>query len=150
MTDILQAPQRTRARARLIAWLLRAVTAAGLLVDAYVHARLAGRYDPNQGTAALSQGDLFRAEAVVAVLATIAILAFDRRTTYLLTFLVSASALGGLLLYRYYDPGFLGPLPDMYEPTWFGQKVVAAVAEAVATVTAAAGLVHHEWRRHSR
>src|SRR3954447_21446526 len=127
MTDILEVPQRRRPRAGLVSWLLRGLTAAGLLVDAYVHARLVGRYAPNQGTAALSQGDLFRVEAAVAVLAAAALLAFDRRTTWLLAFFVSASALSGLLLYRYHDPGFLGPLPDMYEPIWFGRKVVVAV-----------------------
>jgi hypothetical protein len=147
MTDILEVPQRTRSRTWLVSWLLRVLTAAGLLVDAYVHARLVGRYDPNQGTAALSQGDLFRVEAAVAVLAAAALVAFDRRPTWLLAFLVAASALGGLLLYRYQDPGFLGPLPDMYEPIWFGEKVVAAVAEATVAVVAAAGLVHHERQR---
>jgi hypothetical protein len=150
MTDILEVRHRARSRSGLVSWLLRGLTAAGLLVDAYVHARLVGRYDPNQGTAALSQGDLFRVEAAVAVLAAAALVAFDRRTPWLLAFLVSASALGGLLLYRYHDPGVLGPLPDMYEPIWFGEKLVAAAAEGVATVTAGAGLVVHEWRRRPR
>src|SRR3954447_13112399 len=147
MSDVLEAPPRERLRAGLVSWLLRGLTAAGLLIDAYVHALLVDRYAPNQGPAALSQGDLFRIEAVAAGIAAAAVLVFDRRWSWSFAFLVATTALGGLLLYRYYDPGFLGPLPDMYEPIWFGSKALAAAAEAVAMLAAAAGLVVHERRR---
>jgi hypothetical protein len=55
---------------------------------------------------------------------------------------MSASALGGLVLYRYFDPGAaLGPLPDMYEPFWYGEKTLTAFAEAAATIAAIIGCV---------
>jgi hypothetical protein len=119
---------RSRVRARPLPWLLRVITAAALAVDAFVHADLVTRYDPNQGTAVISQGGLFRIEAGVSALVALAVL-------------VAASALGGILLYRYADPGAIGPLPDMYEPIWFPEKTLTAVAEAVATVTAVLGLL---------
>lgn len=128
-----------------ISWLLRLSTAAALAIDAYVHAELAGRYDLNQGTAMISQGDLFRIEAGVSAFAALAVILTAWRLTWALGFVVAASALGGVLLYRYNDPGFLGPLPDMYEPAWYPEKMLAAVAESGAVITAALGLVLHGW-----
>ncbi|MDT4938608.1 MAG: hypothetical protein QOG80_2279 [Pseudonocardiales bacterium] len=122
------------------AWVL--VVAAGLAFDAYVHFHLAGTYDVIK-TSALSQGDLFRAEGSVAILAALAVLARPRRYTAALAFLVAASALGVVLLYRFVNVGRLGPVPSMYEPTWYPEKLQAAWAEAAALVASAAvfGLV---------
>ncbi|MBD0694843.1 hypothetical protein BG452_17830 [Streptomyces sp. CBMA123] len=112
--------------------LLRLAAAAGLAVDAAVHARLAERYDAVGDT--LSQGTLFRAEAAAASLAVLLVLLLRRRTGDLFGWLVAASGLGALLLYRYVDVGPLGPLPNMYEPFWFADKTLAAWAEGVALV----------------
>jgi hypothetical protein len=142
-----QSPTRTSAPSRVIGWSLRVITAAALAVDAFVHVDLAGRYDANQGTGPLSQGDLFRIEAVVSGLAAVALIISGRWLVWLVAWLVAASAVGAVLLYRYHDPGALGPLPDMYEPLWFREKSVAAVAEGVAVVTATAGLLEVWWRR---
>jgi hypothetical protein len=122
---------------------LRVVTVAGLAVDALVHADLVGRYDPNQGSGGFSQGDLFRAETVVSVVAAVALLLTARPVAWLFACLVAGSALTGLLLYRYHDPGAIGPLPDMYEPLWFPEKTLAGVAEAVVLGTATVGLALH-------
>ena len=129
----------------LLSWALRLATVAGLAVDAWVHAELATRYDPNQAPGGLSQGDLFRAEAVVSVTAAAVLLFTPRLLAWLLAWLVAASALAGLLLYRYHDPGAIGPLPDMYEPLWFPEKSVAGAAEALALGTASVGLLLHGW-----
>ncbi|WP_232248534.1 hypothetical protein [Streptacidiphilus rugosus] len=53
-------------------WILRIAAAAGLAVDAAVHARLAGQYD--LVTATISEGILFRAEAAAAALAVVLVL----------------------------------------------------------------------------
>lgn len=141
-------PEHRHLRPRLISWLLRLSTAAALAIDAYVHADLAGRYDPNRGSAAISQGDLFRLEAGVSAFAALALILTAWRLTWTLALLVAGSALGGLLLYRYYDPGLLDPLPDMYEPSWYPEKTLAAIAEGAAVITAAFGLFGHgSWRR---
>jgi hypothetical protein len=139
----MRTPQNHHRLRRLVSWPLRLATAALLVVDAYVHADLVARYDPNQGSAALSQGDLFRIEAVVASLAALALLISARRLVWVVAVLVAASALGGLLLYQGYDPGTLGPLPDMYEPLWYPEKTFAALAEGAAALTAAFGLLVH-------
>ena len=119
---------------------LRVVTAGALVVDAGIHRQLVSRYDPNTA-GALSQGELFRLEAVAAVLAAALIVATGRPVAWLLALLVAGSALGAVLLYGYADVGPVGPFPDMYEPFWYGQKLVVAVAEAVGTLAAGTGLL---------
>jgi hypothetical protein len=39
-------------------------------------------------------------------------------------------------MYRYVDVGGFGPLPDMYDPTWYPEKNLSAVAEAAAALAA--------------
>jgi hypothetical protein len=127
---------------------LRVLVAAGLAVDAYIHADLASLYDGVHGS--ISQGDLFRVEAAVASVAALIVLAAGRRTGFGLALITAGSALGAILLYRYVDVGALGPLPNMYEPAWFTEKSIAAVAEAVATVLAAGGFLWEVRRRWTR
>ncbi len=140
----------------MVTWVLRLLVAGGLGVDAWVHARLASGYDANRRAGGLSQGDLFRAEAVVAAAVALLVLVVVLRraavaglVVAVLAFLVSASALGALLLSVYREVGAIGPLPDMFEPFWFPDKTLAAVAEGIA---AAAGLalVVLLWRRLRR
>ena len=126
--------------------LLRVLTAAALAVDAYVHADLASTYDPVRHS--ISQGDLFRIEAGASVLAALLVLLSAHRLVWAFAFLVAASGVGAVLLYRYVDVGTLGPLPNMYEPLWFPKKTATTVAEAVATLTALAGLAQ-SLRRHA-
>lgn len=132
-------PRSFRLR-RMVSWLLRLVAAAALALDSYVHADLAMRYDPNQN-ATISQGDLFRVEAGVAAFAALLIVVVGSRIAWALAFVVAASALGAVMLYRYNDVGVLGPLPDMYEPSWYSEKLLGAYAEAIAVVATVAGFL---------
>jgi hypothetical protein len=116
--------------------LIRLAVFAGLAVDAYVHFHLAG--DTGQ-TGTISEGTLFWIQGAVAAVVAILVLVRPRPVPYLIAFLVAASAFGAVVLYRYVDVGAIGPLPDMYEPIWYTEKVVTTVAEAVATVGAAIG-----------
>jgi hypothetical protein len=120
-------------RGLVIRWLITALAVAGLAVDAYVHFDLAGNYAPIK-TSTLSQADLFRAEAVVAILAAVALIARPRRYTALVGAVIAGSALAVLLVYRYYNVHAIGPIPSMYEPVWFREKVITAIAEAVTTI----------------
>lgn len=142
------AEARTSARKRSPAasWALRVITAAALAVDAYVHVDLAARYDPNRGSGALSQGELFRVEATLSALVALLLLLSGRTVVWLAAWLVAVSAVGAMLWYGYHDPGPLGPLPDMYEPLWFREKTLAGVAEGIAVVTASLGILENLWR----
>jgi hypothetical protein len=108
------------------------LTAVGLVGDAYVHFTLAGMFDRN--VAVISQRMLFRGQAALAVLAAVLVLVARRRAAAVLAVLVSASALAAVLVYRFIDVGALGVLPDMYEPVWYPEKALSAIAEGLATL----------------
>ena len=134
-----RAPLRRRAGSRATRRTLSLITAAGLGVDAYVHWQLAPGFDTLTGAASphFSQGQLFRLEAVLAVIAILLVLLLTRnRLGALVAFLIAAGGLGAVLLYAFIDVGGFGPLPDMYDPIWYTEKTISAVAEAVAAVAA--------------
>jgi lipoprotein signal peptidase len=119
--------------------MLSLITAAGLGVDAYVHWHLAPRFDSLTGAASphFSQGELFRLEAVLAVIAILLVLLLTRyRLGALVALLIAAGGLGAVLLYAFIDVGGFGPVPDMYDPIWYTEKTISAIAEAVAAVAA--------------
>jgi hypothetical protein len=122
---------------RTAVWTARVLAAAGLAVDAYVHADLAPQYDAVNAT--ISQGDLFRIEAAISALAALVVLVWRRFPGDAFAWLVAAGGFALLMIYRYVDVGKWGPFPDMYEPVWFTEKWVAAVAQLVTVV--AAGLL---------
>ena len=135
-------PRHRAALARPAAgsWVLVVATAAALGVDAVVHWQNAPAYD-TVGTT-ITQGTLFRAEAVAAVAAGLLVLLRPRTSSWLAALAVAGSALGAVLLYRYVDLGTLGPLPDMYENTWqVPGKLLSAYAEGAAVVLAGLGLM---------
>ena len=115
------------------------VVAVGLIVDAVVHFRLAPDYQL-AAPGGIGQGNLFRIAAVAAVLTALWVLIRPSQLSFAAAFLVAASALAAVLLYRYVDVPALGPIPSMYEPLWFPEKAASAVAEGVAAVAALVGL----------
>jgi hypothetical protein len=100
--------------------LLILVVAAGLGVDSYVHWNLAPGFDGVTGTASphISQGDLFRVESVLALIAMLAVLLIRHRFAAVVAFLIAGGGVGAVLLYAYIDVGGFGPVPDMYDPFW--------------------------------
>jgi hypothetical protein len=126
----------------IVSWTLRIATATALGIDAVVHWQNASAYDAVAAT--VSQGELFRAEAAVAVVVGLLVLVRPRPSSWLAALLGAASALGAVLLYRYVDLGALGPLPDLYENTWqVPGKLLSAYAEGAAVVLAGLGLLSH-------
>ena len=114
------------------------IVVAGLAIDAYVHFHLASAFKNNK-TSTLSEADLFRAEATVAIIAAVALLIRPRRYTAAFAFLVAAAGFAAVLVYRYVDIGSFGPIPGMYDPYWLPtEKWLSAVAEGVAAVAALA------------
>jgi hypothetical protein len=132
---------------RTAVWTARLLAAAGLAVDAYVHADLAPQYDAVD--AAVSQGDLFRVEAAVSALAALLVLAWRRLPADVFGWLVAAGGFALIVIYRYVDVGAFWPVPNMYEPVWFTEKWVAAIAQLVA-VAATTALIAADVRRARR
>jgi hypothetical protein len=119
---------------------LRLMTAAALVIDAVLHLQLARLYNL-AAPGGIGEGTLFRFESAAALVAAAVVLAYGSRTSYGIAFLIAGSATVAAVLYRYVDVPALGPIPAMYEPVWFGKKVIATAAEAAGTLTAAAGCV---------
>jgi hypothetical protein len=141
-------PRPTR-RAALVRSLAVA-TAALFAIDAYVHFNDAGLYDIGSG-GSITEGSLFRGQASVAVVVAITLLIRPHWLVWAIAVLVAAGAAGAVYLYTYVDVGRVGPLPNMYEPTWaLPGKRASAVAEAVATATALAGMLAAVYARPSK
>jgi hypothetical protein len=125
-------PARPGGAGGLVRGAARVLAAAGLAVDAYLHAHLADRYDAI--SASIGQGTLFRIEAALAALAAVLVLVWRRLPGDLFAAAVAVGGLALLLVYRYVDVGELGPLPNMYEPVWYGEKEATVVVQAVAVL----------------
>ncbi len=114
------------------------IVVVGLAVDAFVHFDLASAFRANK-TSTLSETELFRAEAVAAIVAGVALLVRPRRYTAAFAFLVAAAGTAAVVVYRYVNVGKFGPVPNMYDPFWApAEKNWSAVAEAVAALAALA------------
>jgi len=129
---------------------LAVVTAALLGVDAFVHLHYAHSYDQFKSST-MSEGTLFRIQGVVAIVVGVLLLIWPGVLTWLLSLLVAGSAVVAVTLYAYVDVGALGPLPDLYEHTWSPPgKVLSAIAELIAAILSAIGLVLALRRRRIR
>ena len=114
------------------------IAVLGLAIQAFVHFDLASAFAGNK-TSTLSESDLFRAEAVAAVIAAVALLVRPRRYTAAFAFLVAAAGTAAVVVYRYVNVGKFGPIPNMYDPYWAPfEKNLSVVGEAAATVAALA------------
>ena len=119
---------------------LRVLTALMLFIDAGVHLHLAPGY-PDATPGGIGQGTLFLLEGAAAVLSGLYVLLRGSRAAYALALAVAFSGFVAVVLYRYVDIPAFGPFPAMYDPVWFFEKSLSAVAEGAGTVLAAMGLV---------
>lgn len=128
-----------------ISTLLRIIAVGGLIVDARVHLKLAVAYDAVKSST-ISQGDLFRIEAGMAIAAAVLILLVPKRFSAFFAAMVAGGGLAALLIYRFVDLGAVGPLPPMYEPAWYPDKVDTCIAQAIATAAALCVLLIQTFR----
>jgi hypothetical protein len=125
---------------------MRVLTALALFVDAGVHILLAPGYQAaNPG--GIGQGNLFLLESAAAVRVAVYVLIRGSKVAYAMALAVLLSAFAAVMLYRYFDIPAFGPFPAMYEPVWFFEKTLSAVAEGLGAVLAAIGLVRAPSRR---
>jgi len=111
---------------------LSVAVAAGLAYDAYVHLHLAPVYAAVGST--VSQGALFRVEAALAIISALLVLVSDSRPAWAAAGLTGLGGFAAVVLYRYVDVGAIGPIPNMYEPAWYGEKTWSAIAEGAVAV----------------
>ncbi len=110
------------------------VTVVGLGIDAVVHLHSARPYDV-VGTA-ITEGWLFRIEALAAVVVLVALLVRPSRLTAGAAAVVAGGGALAVVISYYVHIGAIGPLPDVYEQTMFPEKALALVAQAIAATTA--------------
>jgi hypothetical protein len=144
MTDV----ERSAQSRRTVRIVLIVLVVAGLAVDAFVHFDLAKAYSGVK-TSTLSQGDLFRAEAVVSILAALLLIFHPRRWTAAVAAVVAGAGLAAVLTYAFVDIPRFGPIPAMYDSVWYTEKTLSAIGEGVAFI-AALVLVFMPWDRPAR
>jgi len=112
---------------------LRVLAAAALGTSSYVHLHLAHIYDYG-GT--ISGTQLFVAQGIAAGVVAVVLLVTGNRWVWVLAALVGLASFTAVVLYRYVDVGTLGPLPNMYDPTWqpTPDKLLSAFAEIAVPV----------------
>jgi hypothetical protein len=127
---------------------LRVLTALALFIDAGVHIKLAPGYQA-ASPGGIGQGNLFLLESAAAVLAALYVLLRGSRASFAVAMAVALSAFAAVMLYRYVDVPAFGPFPAMYEPVWFFEKSLSAVAEGAGALLAGAGLLRTAPRRRA-
>jgi hypothetical protein len=133
-------PETGRGRASALLFALRILIAAGLITSAVIHFQLAAGYQ-QAAPGGIGQGNLFRIQAVVAILSGLYVLLRGSRPAFLVAAAVALSAFAAVVIYRYVDLPAIGPIPAMYEPVWFTEKVVTAVVEGIAGALSIAGYI---------
>jgi hypothetical protein len=125
---------------------LRLIGAAALAISSYVHLHGAHFYTSLGNT--ITQGDLFYAQGAIAALVALWVLVTGNRWAWVAVAMVGIASFAAVMTYRYVDVGSIGPIPDMYEPTWqTSDKLLSAYAEAAAFVAAAMALIRMRARR---
>ena len=114
---------------------LRVLLAVALGVSAYLHFDLAE--GPLTGDGKITLAGMFIGQAVVAALVAIWVLVRGDRIALLAGLLVGGASFLALILSVYVEIPSIGPFPTLYEPLWYTEKVIAAVAAGLATVVAA-------------
>lgn len=127
----------------------RLLVGAALFIDAVVHFSLAANYQM-AAPGGIGAGNIFRIQAVLAVLAAIYVLARGSRPAFILAGIVAITAFAAVMVYRYVDVPALGPIPAMFEPVWFAAKTLSAIAEAAGAVLAGLALTTTRSRRPNR
>jgi hypothetical protein len=117
---------------------VRLLTAVALAVSAYVHLDLSS--SPYYAGGQLTLGALFLAQSVVAAVVALWVAVRPSRAAYAAAAAVAAASFVALVLSTYVRLPSVGPFPVLYEPAWYADKVVAAVAAGVALLAALAGL----------
>ena len=117
---------------------LRWLSALALAASAYLHWDLAR--SPYFADGQITLSGLFLAQAVVAAAVALWVALRSDRLALLAAAAVGGASLLALVSSVYVRLPAFGPFPVLYEPAWYGEKVVATVSAAVAAVLALAAL----------
>lgn len=115
---------------------VRVLVAAALAVSGWLHLDLADIFDVVGEQITL--GALFRAQGVAALLVAIWLLVARRSwLPELAALLVGLPSAVAVVLSVYVRVPAIGPLPEVYEPIWYAEKVASAITAGLAAAGAA-------------
>lgn len=119
-------------------WIATGLLAVALIINAVIHLRLAAPFDAVAGTL-VSQGDLFRIQAVSNVAAIVVVLLARRRWADALALVIAAGGAALIVVTALVplDLTAIG-LPLLFEPAYYPDKTMALVAQLVAVAAAIA------------
>jgi len=128
---------------------LRLLGAAALAISSYVHLHGAHHYTSLGNT--ITQADLFYAQGAIAAAVALWVLVTGHRLAWVAVALVGAASFAAVMVYRYVNVGAIGPLPNMYSPSWepSPDKLMSAYAEAAALIVAVIALFSRSVRTPS-
>src|SRR5690606_4459926 len=108
----------------------------GLVVNAYVHFRLAPTFDAVTGTL-LSLGDLFRIQGAAGVIVGIAVVLLGRRWVALIAAALAFVGIAMLVIsvYSPLDLSGIG-LPLISVAAWYPDKLVCLASQGIAVIAA--------------
>ena len=126
----------TSQRADRTSLALRVVGALALGYSAFLHARIASDSTPLAADGEIRLSGLFVAQAVAAALVSLWVLVQGSRLAWIAFAVVAIGSFAAVVLSTYVTLPGIGPLPDIHDPVWYQDKVLAAVAAGVASVVA--------------
>lgn len=113
---------------------LRIIGALALGVSAYLHFKIASNDPPLFADGEVRLSGLFVAQAIAATLVSLWVLFQGSRLAWLAFAVVAIGSFAAVVLSTYVTLPGIGPLPDIHDPVWYTDKVLAAVAAGVASV----------------
>ena len=131
----------TSARTDRTGLALRVLGALALGYSAYLHARIASDSTPLAADGEIRLSGLFVAQAVAAVIVSLWVLVQGSRLAWLAFALVAIGSFAAVVLTTYVTLPGIGPLPEIHDPVWYQDKVLAAVSAGVASLVAIVALV---------
>jgi hypothetical protein len=120
---------------------LRVVGAIALGYSAYLHLRIALERPPLFADGQVTLSGLFIAQAVAATVVVLWVLLRGDLIAWLAFGAVALGSLVALVASVYVQIPSVGPFPAIYEPVWYTDKNLAAVAAAVAALAALVAVV---------
>jgi hypothetical protein len=117
---------------------LRLLAALSLGISSYVHVDLAE--GPLFAAGQITMAGLFIGHAVAAAIVGLWVLVRHSRLAWLAVGVVGLVSVLALVVTVYVSVPSIGPLPPVYEPIWYPEKVVAAVTGALPALAALVAL----------
>lgn len=118
----------------------RIVGALALGFSAYLHFKIASHNRPWFENGGIRLSGLFVAQAIAATVVSLWVLVQGIRLAWLAFGAVAIASLVAVVTSTYVEIPAIGPLPKLYDPVWYDDKVLAAVSAGIASIVALVAL----------